>query len=90
MVGLVNVAARPPRVVLAQGFTDPREHVHDTVIVLGVVAGGREDQALIAVKKQVPAGLGPGSLELGHPGFHPRDLRGDAAGYSTRDGHVKS
>ena len=90
VIRLGGVGSEPPQVAFAQGLAHPREHVHHIIIVLGVVADGREHEAPIAVEKHVPRGVGPARLQLGRPAFHPHDLRGDSAGYSSSGGSVKS
>src|SRR3989442_8553966 len=90
VVRLRRVRAQPLQIAFAQGFTHPREHVHHIVIVLGVVADCRKDEAPIAVEKQVPRGVGPAPRQLGRPAFHPHDLRRDGIGYSSWLCTVKS
>src|SRR5436309_5874843 len=80
---------QPPQVAFAQGCTYLREDVHYVVIVLGVVANGREDEAPIAVEKQVPRGVGSGRRQVDRPPFHPHDLQGDLVGYTLNAGSVK-
>ena len=72
VVRLCRVGAQLPEIVLAQGFAHPREHVHHVVVILGVVADGREDEAPVAIEKQVPRGFRAGLLQLRHPVFHHR------------------
>src|SRR2546425_6290399 len=72
VVGLCGVGAQLPEIVLAQGFAHPREHVHHVIVVLGVVADGREDEAPVAIEEQVPRGFRAGLLQLRHPVFHHR------------------
>src|SRR2546422_5204558 len=72
VVRLCRVGAQLPEIVLAQGFAHPREHVHHVVVMLGVVAYGREDEAPVAMEKQVPRGFRAGLLQLRHPVFHHR------------------
>jgi len=89
VVRLRRVGAQPPQVAFAQGCTYLREDVHYVVIVLGVVADGREDEAPIAVEKQVPHGAGSGRRQVDRPPFHPHDLQGDWVGYTLNAGSVK-
>ena len=70
VIGLVDIGAEPPQVVGAQGFAHLREHVHDVVVVLGVVTDRREDEAAVAVEEPVPRGFRSAGLELGDPVVH--------------------
>ena len=72
VVRLRRVGAQPPQVAFAQGCTYLREDVHYVVIVLGVMADGREDEAAILVEKQIPRGVYPAAPELGHPRIQGR------------------
>ena len=67
---LLRVTAQPRQIVLAQGLTYPREDVHHVIVVLSVVADGREDEAAIAAKEQVPRDVGMTRLERRDPRFH--------------------
>ena len=87
---LLGVTAQAREVVFAQDLTHPREHVHHVVIVLGVVADGREDEAPIAVEKHVPRRFVSAQIELGHPAFHTARLQRDRRGYSYAAGGVKT
>src|SRR5207253_4898753 len=74
--GLLDVVAQPFQIGLAQRLTDPREYIHYVVIVLGVVPDRRENEAAIAIEKQVPRSVALAALQLDHPGVQGRSLRG--------------
>ena len=72
MVRLLDPGPEPPEVVRAQRFTRAREHVHHIVIILGVVPDRCEDETPVPIEEQVPCGVEPAPLQLGHPLFHGR------------------
>ena len=73
--GLLDVVAQPFQIGLAQRLTDPREYIHYVVIVLGVVPDRRENEAAIAIEKQVPRSVAFAALQFDHPGVQGRSLR---------------
>src|SRR3989442_3342568 len=72
MLRLLDPGPQPPQIVRAQRLTRAREHIHHIVIVLGVMPDCCEDQTPVSIEEQVPRGVGPAPLQLGHPVVHSR------------------
>src|SRR2546429_8532872 len=89
VVLLCREGTEPSQIVFAQGLAHPREDVHHIVMVLGVVADGREDEASLAAGKQGPPGVGFSRLPPGSPALPPAELHRGLAGYTSRRRPVK-
>lgn len=70
MLGLRRVLPQAMEVVLPQSLADPREHIHDVVVVMDVVSDRNEDESSILTDELIPCILAPTLFECDAPSLH--------------------